>query len=322
MLHAIMPAGTAPKAVDIADVATPAPPAPAPTPRLTPTDDVLAPLAARVLEGGPDALDALERLCKALQGPLYRLALRTMGHPEDAADATQEVLLLVVSHLSQFRGDSRLLTWAYTIATRHLLRGRAAQRSLPGRTVSLSDDRSGGIDALASRIEAGLTITAIGDRPDAANDAERALRVRETRLACTQAMLNTLTVEERMAIVLNEVLGADDALAARLCEIEPPTFRKRLSRARAKLRPVLENLCGLANADAPCRCDRIACAKQRAGVAPGPWASLQTDDRVVEATDQLGALRDLGAVFAWAPPPAPPERIWHELKTRMRVFEP
>jgi DNA-directed RNA polymerase specialized sigma24 family protein len=44
-----------------------------------------------------------------------------LWHPEDAQDATQEILLRVVTHLSSFRGDSSFMTWVYQIAANHLL---------------------------------------------------------------------------------------------------------------------------------------------------------------------------------------------------------
>src|SRR3712207_3843980 len=59
-----------------------------------------------------------------LQHPMYRLALRFLGHPQDAQDATQEILIRIVTHLGSFEGRSKFTTWAYTVATRSLLRAK------------------------------------------------------------------------------------------------------------------------------------------------------------------------------------------------------
>jgi len=40
--------------------------------------------------------DALERVVRAIQDPIYHLAMRMLGHPDDARDASQEVLVRVV----------------------------------------------------------------------------------------------------------------------------------------------------------------------------------------------------------------------------------
>ena len=67
---------------------------------------------------------ALEALIVEIQGKVYGLALRMLWHPEDAKDATQEILLRVVTHLASFRGESSFSTWVYRIAANHLLTWR------------------------------------------------------------------------------------------------------------------------------------------------------------------------------------------------------
>jgi RNA polymerase sigma factor (sigma-70 family) len=47
-----------------------------------------------------------------------------LGQPEDARDATQEILLKIVTHLSGFRGESSFRTWYYRIGCNHLLNFR------------------------------------------------------------------------------------------------------------------------------------------------------------------------------------------------------
>jgi Sigma-70 region 2 len=86
------------------------------------TDDLsLDELARRAAEGDREALSTLVR---DLQHPMYRLALRFLGHPDDAQDACQEILVRIVTHLGSFDGRSRFTTWAYTVAVRSLLRTR------------------------------------------------------------------------------------------------------------------------------------------------------------------------------------------------------
>src|SRR5438128_7594040 len=75
-------------------------------------------VARRAVDGDRNALDALVR---DLQGDIYGLALRMLWNREDAEDATQEILVRVVTRLSQFDFRSRLKTWVYRVATNHLL---------------------------------------------------------------------------------------------------------------------------------------------------------------------------------------------------------
>src|SRR3989344_8616332 len=74
---------------------------------------------------------ALEELVVRHQTWIYNLALRMTHHPEDAKDATQEILIKLFTRLSTFDGRSSLRTWLYRIVLNHLLntkRRRAAAR--------------------------------------------------------------------------------------------------------------------------------------------------------------------------------------------------
>ena len=72
-------------------------------------------LARRAAAGDSEALP---RLVEEVQHPVYRLALRFLGHPEDAKDASQEILVRLVTNLGSFEGRSQFMTWAYTVAVR------------------------------------------------------------------------------------------------------------------------------------------------------------------------------------------------------------
>ena len=83
-------------------------------------------LARQAVGGGRDALDQLVR---ALQGDIYRLALRMLWNREDAEDATQEILVRTVTRLAQFDFRSTLKTWVYRIAVNYFSTSRRAPSS-------------------------------------------------------------------------------------------------------------------------------------------------------------------------------------------------
>ena len=62
------------------------------------TPILLETLARQALAGDRKALDTLVR---ALQDDIYRLALRMLWNREDAEDAVQEILVRIVTRLSQ-----------------------------------------------------------------------------------------------------------------------------------------------------------------------------------------------------------------------------
>jgi RNA polymerase sigma factor (sigma-70 family) len=87
-------------------------------------DPSLEELVRRAQDGNAPAL---ERVVREIGDNVYGLAVRMLWHPEDAEDATQEILMKVVTHLSTFRGESAFPTWVYRIATNHLLSVRQSR---------------------------------------------------------------------------------------------------------------------------------------------------------------------------------------------------
>lgn len=79
---------------------------------------VLEDEARRAVGGDRDALD---RLVRGLQGDIYGLALRMLCNREDAEDAAQEILVRIVTRLSQFDFRSKLKTWVYRVAVNYIL---------------------------------------------------------------------------------------------------------------------------------------------------------------------------------------------------------
>src|SRR5437762_13931337 len=77
--------------------------------------------------------DALEELVQRHQAWIYNIAIRMLAHPQDAEDATQEVLIKALTRLSSFEGRSTFRTWLYRIVVNHVLnmkRGRLEPETL------------------------------------------------------------------------------------------------------------------------------------------------------------------------------------------------
>jgi len=181
---------------------------------------------------------ALDELITAVQPKIYGLALRMLWHPEDAKDATQEILLRVVRHLAAFRGDSGFLTWAYRVAANHLLTWRKSRVEALGFT----------FESFGKDLEEGLE--------DKSPRPEDILLFQEIRVGCTLGMLLCLDRPHRIAYILGEVLEMDSREASAILKVNPATFRKRLERARADITEFVQARCGLAIPKNACRCRR------------------------------------------------------------------
>ena len=196
--------------------------------------------------------DALEELVVRHQAWIYNLALRMVHHPEDAEDATQEVLIKLFTRLSTFDGRSSLRTWLYRIVINHLLNAKRSR-------------------AEAREITFAEYARALDDTPDAelpdlqAVPADMQLIVAEARIGCTSGMLLCLDREPRLIFILGGIFGVSDTVGAELLELSRDNFRQRLARARRDLRNFMQDKCGLVNTDNPCRCAK----KTRGFIAAG-----------------------------------------------------
>jgi len=74
-----------------------------------------------VASGAPEqwASAELAELYAEHSRAIYYLALRFLGDPQQAEDATHDVFLKAFRRLDQFRGDASLRTWLYRIAINH-----------------------------------------------------------------------------------------------------------------------------------------------------------------------------------------------------------
>jgi RNA polymerase sigma factor (sigma-70 family) len=195
-------------------------------------------LVARARSGDGDALEDLVRRHHPW---IYNIAIRMLYHHEDAQDATQEILIKVLTQLSSFEGRSSFRTWLYRIVVNHVLNVRRGRLEPPMLTFSCYGH--------------GLANTPDLDPPDQGTvGADVQLLVEEARIGCTAGMLLCLDREQRLIYILGEIFEVTDVVGAELLEISRDNFRQRLTRARRDLHSFMNDKCGLVNQANPCRC--------------------------------------------------------------------
>jgi RNA polymerase sigma factor (sigma-70 family) len=260
-------------------------------------------LARRAAEGDREALTELVR---EIQHPMYRLALRFLGNPDDAQDACQEILIRIMTRLGTFEGRSKFSTWAYTVAVRSLLRTRAR----------LYESGVQGAEEYAAALDAGLA-----DEDPTLEEAEYHLLSEEVRISCTYGMLLCLPREQRAAYLLADVLGLTDVEGSEILDCSREAFRQRVSRARRTLRFVIDNRCGLVDPASPCRCGRQIAAGETAGLVSRTRLQLARHPRedarvwIEPVAKQLDAIDAIGELYRFDRFAAPAE-VWEELQAR------
>jgi len=206
-------------------------------------------LVARAQSGYRDALEAL---IQRHQAWIYNIAVRMLYHPQDAEDATQEVLIKALTRLSSFEGRSSFRTWLYRIVVNHVLNTKRGRLEPEAMTFSCYGH--------------GLDNTPDLDPPDSTSVAtDVRLLVDEARIACTAGMLLCLDRGQRLIYILGEIFEVSDTVAAELLEISRENFRQRLARARRDLHNFMNDKCGLVNRANQCRCAKKTRGFMQAG---------------------------------------------------------
>jgi RNA polymerase sigma-70 factor (ECF subfamily) len=173
---------------------------------------------------------ALEALLVRYQPHLYRFGLRMCGNVEDAGDVAQESLISMARSLRDFRGDSSVSSWLYTIAHRFCIKKRRRSKYAPAREESLDAPGSAAAERLA----------------DPAPSPEQTATTRELLTVLTKA-IDALDPPQREVLVLRDVEGLSAPEVAKVLGISVDAVKSRLHRARVAVREALAPALGFAD---------------------------------------------------------------------------
>lgn len=168
---------------------------------------------------------------ETFQPRIYRYLARLVGETE-AEDLSQEVFVKVSQSLANFRGEAKLSTWVYRIATNAAIdrmRSPSFRRVAPLEFAmdELETGAAGEIDLLQGE-KAILTEQQI---------------VRKEMNDCVRDFIESLPQKYRTVLILGELEGLTNKEIAEILEITLGTVKIRLHRARNMLREELENHC-------------------------------------------------------------------------------
>ncbi len=244
---------------------------------------------------------SLETVVLKIKDYVYNLSLKMLLYPEDAEDATQEILIKIITHLSTFNNRSQFKTWVYRVATNYLLNYKRKKPKILALT----------FNEYEKLIDTGHSNTI----RYTSNDGELSLLEEEVKVSCTQGLLLCLNSSDRMVYILAEILGFDGVEGSQIMEITAESFRKKLSRSRARIRNFLNNKCGLANSNNPCRCTKkIDHLVNQKIINPTDLRFAGFSQRSIDLVGKLGELEKSIAIYRSVPQAEAPAKIFKNLK--------
>lgn len=176
---------------------------------------------------------AFSELVRRYQSRVYSLCFRWLRDPAKAEEVAQDVFIALYKSLADFRGESKLSTWIFRVATNH-----CKNRLVYGNR--RREDRHESIDAPVGGDDDGpvkqYAIDAPG--PDASINRAEASRL-------LQAALDALDEDQREIVLLRDVDDLSYEEIAELLQLPKGTVKSRLHRARAELARRLSRKVGL-----------------------------------------------------------------------------
>lgn len=242
---------------------------------------------------------AIERLIEEVQDLVFNLSLRMLGTFPDAQDATQDILLKMITHLTRFRGDSSFTTWVFSIASNHLKDSRKHMFAQVPFSFEMygADIESADLDSV----------------PDMTEGVDRHILAEELKMSCTNVMLQCLEPEDRCIFILGTMFKLDSRIAGEALGMTAEAYRQRLCRARRKMADFLKRYCGEYGAGS-CRCfDRVNYAiashrimPQHLGYAMAEEVPAET---MMEVKDAMEAIDELSQELSFCKAYRSPEHI-------------
>ncbi len=172
--------------------------------------------------------DALELVLSRHQPRIYRFGLKLCRDQEDAKDVLQDTMLAVARGLKDFRGQSAVSTWLYTIARSFCIKKRRRSKFAPEAEESL-DAREPGEEALTL--------------PDPGRPPDEALAGRQIEDALERA-IGGLEPMYRDVLVLRDVEGLTAPEVGEVMGLSVEAVKSRLHRARVAVRDAVAPILG------------------------------------------------------------------------------
>ena len=187
----------------------------------------------------PDLIRATELLRKAdpesvsealglLQSTVYAFSMKVCGHPQDAEDTMQDVLIGSLPHLARISEPRALAVWLYTVTRNRCWRSRRRSVHAPKQTLSL-DDLMPNDTALSDLLSNGQ-----------ASPEQQMLATEQNQLLHTAIL--SVPPEYRIVLVLHDVEDLETEQVAQVLGLLPGTVRVRLHRARLYVRKAMAEL--------------------------------------------------------------------------------
>ncbi|MFH2009950.1 MAG: RNA polymerase sigma factor [bacterium] len=234
---------------------------------------------------------------------VYHFAYRVSNATDQAENLTREVFLRAYVGRAKLPKEKHVAAWLLKIGV------HVASAKLEGASRVTFDYLDDTIRGDPTQIT----------RTGVLTDPEKSLLLWELKQGCMTAVLNCLSLGERMAFVVVVVMGVKPAEAAASLGVSSAALKVRLSRAKKKIVDYLAPRCEHVHPMNPCRCpSRLGVALRKGfikDVVPGSEVQLRRKQHA--SLKPAAPLRDVVAIYQQLPPPGTAVGLRQQLKDEL-----
>lgn len=169
---------------------------------------------------------AFEELVRRYESRIYRLGLKMLHSPHDAEDLLQKTFLSVFENMHRFRGQSKVSTWIFRIATNHALMKLRSEKARPVHSLDAPVDS--GMDMVYPQL--------VDENAKVADSFEKREFFEKVEEAVARMPYNY-----RIVFILRDLEGFSNSDVAQMLNLTIPAVKSRVLRARLFLREKLLN---------------------------------------------------------------------------------
>jgi RNA polymerase sigma-70 factor (ECF subfamily) len=181
-----------------------------------------------MLQVREDDATAFEELMLRYQGRVISVLQHVVRNRDLAEDLTQDVFLRVFRARKTYTPGSKFSTWLFTIANNVALNAIRRKKRKPEFQFGTAGESSTGLPTIDQTVP-----------ENSAMMPTRQLDHQELRETVRMAV-DTLSENQRMAVLLNKFEGMNYAEIAQVMKLTPQAVKSLLCRARSNLRVILE----------------------------------------------------------------------------------
>ncbi len=168
--------------------------------------------------------EAFEELVRRYESRVYGLGLKMLRSPHDAEDMLQKTFLSVFENMDKFRGESKVSSWIFRIATNHAL-------------MKMRKEKGKKVDSLDAPLEFGHE-SFENQLPDLDTDISKIYESKEFMSLLEQA-ISEMPEIYRLVFILRDIEGFSNKEVADMLNLGVPAIKSRVLRARLFLRDKL-----------------------------------------------------------------------------------